>query len=248
MKGILFCGTALFAVRMGLGLSQQEPNRKQVLETLFAQPWGRISLCLITIALAAHTLWRVVETATDPYQKGTSAGGLLHRFTYLLSGLSYGSLAITAFKLLFGKEQGADNPKQLWVAQLLHREGGEWLVVVAGSISILWAMVQLKKSWTPGLFQSLQTEHLGAFWRWLIRLAGGIGLMTQAAILSGIGYYLLRAAWTRNPRHVKNMDDLLEMIMRLPYGTTWLFLLAGGLFLLGLFMFVMARYFPLKVE
>ncbi len=248
MKGILFGSVAIFAVRTAIGLSRQEPNRKEVLNTLFSQPFGQVILVLITLALAAHTLWRVFETFRDPYQKGTSPGGLLHRFTYLLSGVSYGSLAITALKLLFGNGKGSDNTKQIWVAELLHQEGGVWLVVLAGSIIISWAMVQLKKALTQGLYRSLETDHLPAFWRVIIRILGGIGFTTQATILTGIGYYMLKAALTKNPRQVKNMDELLGIIQHLPNGINWLFLISAGLFMFGIFMFVMARYFPLKLD
>lgn len=87
----------------------------------------------------------------------------MHRFTYLLSGISYGSLAITAFKLLFGNGMDSGNAKRIWVAGLLHREGGEWLVVLAGAIIVSWAAVQLKKALTQGLYRSLQIDHLAAF-------------------------------------------------------------------------------------
>lgn len=247
VKGVLFCGVAVFAVRMALGLSHQEPNQRQVLEALFSQPLGKLTLLLVALALSAHTLWRVVETIEDPYQKGTSPGGLLHRFTYLLSGLTYGSLAFTTFKLIVANQAGSGNAKQLWVAQLLHREGGEWLVVAAGAAMLTWALVQLKKALTQGLYNSLKIDDLPAFWRGSIRLIGAIGFITQSSILAGMGYYLLRAAWMKNPHYVKSVDDLLEQVGRMPHGTTWLLALAGGIFLFGLFMFVMARYFPLKL-
>ncbi|WP_375435173.1 DUF1206 domain-containing protein [uncultured Hymenobacter sp.] len=247
VKGILFCGVAVFAVRMALGLSRKEPNQRQVLETLFSQPLGQLMLLVVALALSAHTLWRVVETIEDPYQKGTSPGGLLHRFTYLLSGITYGSLAVTTFKLVFGNQAGGENTNQLWVAQLLHREGGEWLVVVAGAVMLTWALVQLKKALTQGLYKSLEIDDLPAFWRGLIHLVGAVGFITQSSMLAGMGYYLLRAAWLKNPRYVKSIDDLLELVGHMPHGTTWLLLLAGGIFLFGLFMFVMARYFPLKL-
>ena len=112
---------------------------------------------------------------------------------------------------------------------------------------LTWALVQLKKAITQGLYKSLKIDDLAYFWRGMIRLIGAIGFITQSTILAGMGYYLLRAAWMKNPRYVKSIDDLLELVGRLPYGTTWLLLLAGGIFLFGLFMFVMARYFPLKL-
>jgi hypothetical protein len=248
VKGILFCGLALFAARLALGLSRQEPNRKEVLAALFTQPFGRWLLLVMVITLTAHTLWRVVETVRDPYQKGTSPGGLLHRLTYVLSGLSYAGLAITALKLVTGKGQGPDDAKQLWVAQLLYQNGGKGLVVLAGSLIVAWGAVQLKKAFTPGLYQNLRTGHLPPAVRTGIRLLGGVGFTAQAAVLAGIGYSLLRAAWTENARQVKSVDELLELLQHLPHGVVGLYLLAASLFCFGLFMFVMARYFPLKLD
>lgn len=247
-KGIFFCGVAVLAVGSGLGLSSKEPNRKKVLETLFEQPFGRAVVGLMVLTLLAHTLWRLYETFADPYGKGNGPGGLLHRFTYLLSGISYGSIGYSAFRMLVGTGGGPDNEKRIWAAALLQREGGEWLVVGVGVSLLAWAGVQLKKALSPGLYKTLKTGHLGSFWRGLIRLTGGIGFTAMAAVLTGTGGYLLKAAFTRNPQWVKSLDDLFRLLGSLPGGLTWLLLVAGGLFLFGLFMFVMARYFPVKLD
>ncbi|MDO1449610.1 DUF1206 domain-containing protein [Rhodocytophaga aerolata] len=248
VKGILFCGVAILAVLSAIGLSSQDANRKEILKTLFNQPLGQILLGLITIALGAHTIWRMFEVFSDPYGKGTNLSGLLHRFTYLLSGISYASLALTALKLLLGNGSGPENEKQIWIAAILQREGGEWLVIIAGVIMVTWASVQGKKAIKNGLYKSLKTDHLSRFWKIIIRLSGAIGFTTLATLLTAIGVYTLKAAFTRNPSWVKSMDDLFKLILQLPYGLMLLYCLAGGLFIFGLFMFVMARYFPFKLH
>ena len=246
-KGIIFCGVAMLAVLSGLGLSSKEPNRKKGLETLFGQPFGQVVVGLMVLTLLAHTIWRLFETFADPYGKGKKIGGLLHRFTYLMSGISYGSIGYSALRMLVGSGGGPDNEKRIWVAALLQREGGEWLVVLVGLSLLIWAGVQFKKALTPGLYKTLKTEHLSGFWRVIIRLIGSIGFTAMAAVLASTGVYLLKAAFTRNPRWVKSLDDLFKLLQSLPGGLTWLLLVAGGLFLFGLFMFVMARYFPVKL-
>ncbi len=247
-KAIFFGGVALLAARLvwadGAG---PDPSRKQVLETLLAQPAGQLLVGLMVLALLGHTIWRLFETFLDPYDKGRSPGGLLHRFSYLLSGVSYGSIALTGAQLLAGAGTGEANRRQLWVASLLEHRAGPGLVGLAGLILLSWAGVQAKKALTKNLYDSLETDHLSGFWRGAIRLSGGIGFLAQAAVLAGSGFYLLRAAWSRDAGWVKTIAELFELLESLPHGAVWALLLAGGLAFFSGFMLVMARYFPLKL-
>ncbi len=115
-KAFLYCSAGILAIRSAIGLGGAQPDRKKVLETLFAQPLGQVMIAVIVITLAAHTLWRLFEIVKDPYRKGSGVYGIVYRFTYFLSGLSYGSLAYSGVKLLFGKDEGAGEGKRIWVA------------------------------------------------------------------------------------------------------------------------------------
>ncbi len=115
-------------------------------------------------------------------------------------------------------------------------------------IMLLWAGVQAYKGVSGKLAKSLKTDRLGSGWQVLIYMGFLIGFLTLAGILGGVGYYFLKAAFIRNANYVKSMDDLLQLLLSLPHGLTWLMTVATGLIILGVLMLLMARYFPFKLE
>lgn len=247
-KAIFYGTIAYFTLELALGSHGPDPNRKQVLEQLTSNPLGKILLVLMVIALTGHTLWRGVEIWADPYQKGMGPGGWLYRLNYLLSGITYGSLGLTAGKLLAGQGSGQDNQKQIWAAQLLHWEGGKGVIIGIGLIFLIWAGLQVYKGLSGTVYQSLELDTKPGWARGFLRISGLMGFVTVGASLAGTGWYLLKGAWTENPRWVKNMDDLIKLLQGLP-GGWWLQVgVALSFFLMGVFMLAMARYFPLKAS
>lgn len=247
-KAIFYGTIAYFTLELALGSRGPDPNRKQVLEQLTSNTLGRILLVLMVLALAGHTVWRGVEIWADPYQKGMGPGGWLYRLNYLLSGITYGSLGLTAGKLLAGQGAGQENQKQIWAAQLLHWKGGKGVIIGIGLIFITWAGLQIYKGLSGTVYKSLELEKQGGLARGFLRISGLLGFVTVGASLAGTGWYLLKGAWTENPKWVKNMDDLIKLLQELP-GGWWLQLgVALGFFLMGIFMLAMARYFPLKTS
>lgn len=246
-KAILYGGIAVFVFRFALGSGGPNPNREEVLEQFTSNPFGKILIGLIALSLVGHTLWRLFEIWNDPYEKGKGFEGWIYRLNYLLSAITYAGLAISATKLLFvsNNGQGGDQ-KQIWVAQLLQLEGGDWLVMLVGALIIIWGGLQIYKGISGNVYKSLKIDHLNGFWKVFLRVSSLLGFLTLGSILFGTGWYLIKGAWVENPKWVKNMDDLIKALQAFP-GGTYLQLLAGvGLLLIAFFMAAMARYFPVK--
>ncbi|MDB5241758.1 MAG: hypothetical protein JWP57_2383 [Spirosoma sp.] len=245
-KAVLYAAIALFTVEFALGSRKVDPNRKEVLEQLMGNAAGKILLVLMVLALAGHTLWRLFEIWNDPYKKGTGPGGWLYRLNYLLSAITYGSIGITAVKLLMGQGGGQNNQKRIWVAQLLQIEGGDWLIIGVGCVLLTWAGLQIYKGVSGKVYKSLELETVNSFIKAFLRFCGFAGFITVGATLAGTGWYLVKGALAKNPQWVKNMDDLIEGVRGLP-GGWWLQLgMGAGFFLMAVFMLAMSRYFPLK--
>ena len=245
-KAVFYGAIALFTIEFAFGSRGADPSRKEVLEQLTGNALGKILTALIVLALTGHTVWRLFEIWYDPYKKGNSPGGWLYRLNYLLSAITYGSLAFTAVKLLTGRGGGQNNQKQIWAAKLLHIEGGSWLIVLVGVLFLTWAGLQVYKGVSSKVYKSLELDGLGTWAKGFLQLCGFVGFLTVGATLAGTGWYLLKGAWAKNPNWVKNMDDLIKALQGFP-GGWWLQLAAAtGFLLMAVFMLAMARYFPLK--
>lgn len=245
-KAILYGAISVFALQLALKSGGPDPSRKAVLEQLTGNLLGKLLIALIAIALAGHTVWRMLEIWYDPYKKGTGPGGWIYRLNYLLSAVTYASLGTTAVKLLIGNQGGQDNQKQIWVAKLLQIKGGDWFVMAIGGLLLAWAGLQVYKGVSGNVYKSLEKDNLSQFWKTLLRVCCFVGFITLGGILAGTGWYLIKGAWVENPKWVKNMDDLIKALQVFPGGAGLQIAVAGGLMMMAIFMLAMARYFPVK--
>ena len=245
-KAVFYGAIALFTVEYAFGSKGADPNRKQVLEHLTGNAFGKILMACMALALLGHTIWRLVEIWNDPYKKGFGPGGWLYRLNYLLSAITYGSLAFTAVKLLTGQGSGQDNQKQIWVAKLLYIEGGVWLIVLVGGLFMAWAGLQMYKGVSGKVYKSLELDGIGSWGKGVLLVCSFLGFLTVGTTLAGTGWYLLKGAWSENPHWVKNMDDLIKALAKLPGGWWLLLVAATGFAAMAVFMMAMSRYFPIK--
>jgi hypothetical protein len=245
-KGILYGTISLFTFEFALGSRGADPNREEVLHHLMDNTLGQILLGLMVLALAGHTLWRIVEIWNDPYEKGWGPWGILYRMNYLLSGITYAGLGYTALRLLTGQGSGPD-AKKLWVTRLLQIDGGDWLIITVGVIFLLWAGLQAYKGLSGKVYKSLELpQESNRYLCGFLRFCSLVGFLTVAATLCITGGYLIKGALEKDPDWVRSTDDLLKAMEHLPGGWGVQLAAAIGFLLMSLFMLAMARWFPLK--
>lgn len=245
-KGILFASLGTVLLYDAWTTQADKPNRKEILEFFSFHPLGKVFLAFVAFVFLGHLVWRLFEAWFDPYAKGNGPGGLVYRFTYLLSGISYGALMLVAFRLLFQEKAGSSNAKQYMVFQALQSPATRWVPFVIGGILLLWAAVQAYKGIRGNVLKIMKIDHLPGWGRGLIRVSSLVGFLALAVTLGTVGLSLIQAAWHENPILVKNMDDVFLAIRRLPFGPVLLHLEAIGLLLFGGFMLTMAWYFPFR--
>jgi hypothetical protein len=245
-KAIFYATIAVFTVTLAVGSQGPDPSRKQVLEHFASNTFGKFLIALMALALAGHTIWRLVEIWNDPYKKGNGPMGWLYRLNYLLSAVTYAGLGWTALLLLTGQGGGEDNQKRLWVTQLLQLPGGDWAIILVSCLFLAWAGLQIYKGLSGCVCHGLDLGEAGTFKRGFLRVCSLVGFVTLGTTLAGTGWYLMKGAWTKNPDWVRNMDDLVKALQRFPGGWGLQVAAALGFFLMAIFMLAMARYFPVK--
>lgn len=246
-KGILYGTIGVFTLEFALGSRGADPNRNEVLTQLTGNTLGHLLLALMVLALAGHTLWRLVEIWNDPYEKGWGPWGILYRMNYLLSGITYAGLGITAFRLLTGQGSGPDDAKKLWVTRLLRIEGGDWLIMAVGVIFLLWAGLQAYKGVSGKVYKSLELpQQSNKYVCGFLRFSSLVGFLTVACTLTITGWYLIKGALEKDPDWVRSTDDLIKAMEHLPGGWGVQLVAALGFLLMSVFMLAMARWFPLK--
>ncbi|ODT61788.1 hypothetical protein ABS71_16730 [bacterium SCN 62-11] len=215
----------------------------EALKALHKQPLGDPLLLILAAGLAFFALWRAFQTFWDPDGVGKSWKGLLERAGFALSGLFYGNLAAGALEMALEEVEPEDVHEQEQLAAfLLGQPLGQGLVALAGLTVIATGLGQLYKAWSGKFLEPL---HVGEMRPWERRLMVGLayaGLSARGCVFLALGAFVIRAAWTLNPKEVESVQEIFITLRRLPYGSALLAMVGIGFIAYGLFMGVEARY------
>lgn len=241
-KGIVYIIIGVLAFGAAFGMGGRTTDSNGALHTLAQQPFGKILLGLVAVGLLGYSLWRFVEAALDPEGKGSDAKGIAQRLGYVFSGLVYGSLALTAFRIVLHVRSGNQTSQQDWTAQLLAKPFGPWLVALVGLIILGTGVNAFVKAYTAKFRKHLKIGEMGHDQQvWVTRL-GRVGYGARGVVLSIIGFLFLQAARQANPQKSGGLDEALDALARQTYGPWLLGTVATGLVAYGLYAVAEARY------
>lgn len=215
----------------------------EALEGLQKQPLGDHLLLILAAGLAFFAVWRAVQTFWDPEGVGKSWRGLLERAGYAMSGLFYGNLSAGALEMAVEKVEPEDVHEQEQLAAfLLGQPLGEWLVAAAGLVVLGVGLAQLTKAWSGKFLEPLHVAEMGIWERRLVVPLAYAGLGARGCVFLALGVFVMRAAWTLDPKEVESVQEIFVTLRRLPYGTALLAMVGVGFIAYGLFMCLEARY------
>ena len=241
-RGIVYVVVGALAVQAALGWGGKTTTTEGALATIARQPFGRVLLLVLALGLAGYALWRFVQGIVDPERKGTDAKGLVKRSAYVISGLLYTGLALTAIQILRGTARAGNDSPQDWTERLLAQPFGRWLVAAVGLAIIGVGINALYIAWKEKFRDKLKlSEMRPAEQEWATRI-GKIGLAARAVVSGLIGSFLIQAALQADPNEARGLDGALKVLAQQPYGKWLLGVVAAGLAAYGLYSFVEARY------
>lgn len=196
---------------------------------------GRWAVLLVAVGLSAHVLWRLVQALLDP-ECPRGRARIAARVFHLLSGLVYGSLAWSAFKLWEGQDDAPSPSEEGLVALLFAQPFGRWLVAALGLGVVAFGLHQLVTALRGDV-----TKHLGISnpdrHRAVVAI-GAFGTAARGVVLGIVGAFFIDAAWNYDPQAAGGTDDALRWL-----GQGWLLaLVAVGLMAYGVLQLVKARH------
>jgi hypothetical protein len=202
---------------------------------------GTVLLAILACGLFAYTAWRFAEAAVNPEREPNTFGGWSKRAFRLGSGIAYATLGVAATRLLLKHHLHVHHASD-WVAWLIGKPGGKWLVAGAGAGVLFYGLLRLYKATRGELKRQLMLDGYAARARaWILGL-GSIGQAARGIVFAVIGTYAFAAGLHANPHQAKGVKEALLFIEQAPYGALLLALVSLGLMAYGLFQFVEARY------
>jgi hypothetical protein len=240
--GVVYVLMGLLALLAAASRPQgAQADKEEAVHRLQELPGGRLLLGLIAVGLLGYIIWRFTQAIRDTESKGNGAQGLGMRLWYVCSGLFYSGLALYAGRLaLHGHaDKGGDAPQSL-TAKVLSWPAGDWLIMLAGVVTIVVGLVQVYRAFSGRFRSEVNERRLSATQERLVYQAGQVGLVARAVVIAIIGYFLLQAGRQSRAAAVGSTDEAFDLLAAMGPGV--LAAVAAGLVAYGLQMLVQARY------
>lgn len=228
-RGLLWLVIGLLAARVALG-GHDRADKKGALQALKDQPLGEVLLVVLALAFAAHAVFRLLEAAT--------VDGRWHKAWQVLRAVVYGFLAASTARFLVssGSSDDASKPTARAMGWPLGRElvGAVGLgIVVAG---IVMAVRGFRQDFSDDLVLPRGTAGT------VLERVGTAGLAGRGLVYALVGFFVVQAAVTFDPKDAKGLDASLKTLARQPFGAVLLWFAVLCLLSFAAFSFVEARY------
>ena len=240
-KGVVYATIGLLAMLEALGMGGKTASPDGAMQSIGTQPFGGLLLVLLSVGLFGYAAWKVVQGVMDPDDRGSDAHGAVRRVAYVGSGAIHGLLAYTAAQSIFGAE---DSSEDAMAASTMAYQPpvGRILVAVVGVAVIGVGLYQLYAAYGAKFRGELALGRTGGARELWTTLFGRIGTAARALAIGAAGAFLVLAAYQSDPEETRGLGGALETIQHQPLGSYMLGVIAAGLVLYGLFMFLVARY------
>lgn len=244
-KGVVYILIGILALRTAVGAGGTPADRQGALLAVYAEPFGRTLLALITIGLAAFGLWSLTQALLDTDRKGTDVKGVVERIGYGVVAFSYLGLAVVAGRLATGTGgagKSSDASTQDWTARLLDKPLGVALVILVGLIVLGVAVALAQRAWTAKFQQELELGSVSEGLRRGVIALGRVGHAALSFVFAVIGLFLIVAAVKHDPHQAKGLGGALTTTAQQPFGPALLVVVALGLAAYGVFSLAQGRY------
>jgi Domain of Unknown Function (DUF1206) len=243
-SAVVYVVIGLLAARAAAGEGGKTTGTRGALRTIVEQPKGQLLLAVIAAGLFGYAAWQLVAALTDAERKGTEPKGLALRAGMVGTAVITASLGVAAVRLIMGSGGGGDDGQRAdhWTARLLGLPLGRWIVALVGAGVVAYGLYQLHRAYAAKVREHLDLSTLGpATATWVVHF-GRFGLAARGVVFGVIGWFLIRAAATYDPREASDLGEALAALERQPYGAWLLGAVAFGLVAFGLYQLVNARY------
>ncbi len=245
-KGVVYIIIGVFAALAAFsrGGGGQTTDSRGALEEILYRPYGRFLLGVVAAGLIGYAVWRFIQAVKDTENKGSDAKGWAKRIVYLGIGLIYASLAFSAVRLIIGSGGGSsgEESSKEWTARLLALPFGRWFVAAVGLGIIVFAVSQFYKAYTTKFREKLKTNEMSERAETLATRSGQIGLSARGVVFGIVGIFLVQAALRSSAGEARGLSGALRALEQQPFGSWILGVVAVGLVIYGLYMFVVGRY------
>jgi Domain of Unknown Function (DUF1206) len=239
--GVVHLLVAYLAVRVATG-GGAKADKTGALQTIAEQPGGRFLLWVLTVGLAALTLWQLAEAGWGHQRRHPQRRRTLQRLVSLGEAAVAGALAFSSFKVASGKAGKSKGEKAAFIDRVFDWPAGELLVAVVGLGIVAISVYLVHRGMTKRFVEDLDLAGAEPHARDAAIRFGQVGWTALGVAYGIIGLLVTYSAATYDPEKATGMDTALKTLAGQPYGTVLLLLVAAGLACFGAYCLFDARY------
>ncbi|HZY42730.1 MAG TPA: DUF1206 domain-containing protein, partial [Anaerolineae bacterium] len=244
--GLVWGVIGLLAFQVASGSGVKLTDQQGAIAALGNTPAGQILLYVMLVGLVGYALWGLIRAVVDPLHEGHDAKGIAQRVGYLVSGISYGLLAMATYGLITAKAPAATSGAQAaqtqqTTASILTQPWGPWVVALAAVIVIGVGLLQIYTGFRRKFNPQFQLAgRTGNGRKWIERL-GRFGTAARGVVFTLIGVFLFLAAYQHDASQAQGIDGVLTALLHQPFGPWLLGVVAAGLIAFGIYSAMIRR-------
>lgn len=228
-KAVIYAIVGLLAILTALNRGGSVTDTSGALTVVLTQPFGRLLLFVLSVGLCGYAAWRLLDAVVDPDREGVTPKGLVARIGTAVRGVIYGALGIEAIRLLRGLSGSQGDEAEIWTARLLEFPLGAVAVGIAGGIVSAYGVSEIVASVRGKGDAKVDTTPIPVRARAAVRHVSRFGVGVRGALISTLGMFLVRAAWTSNPTEAAGTRESLIWLASAVEGRWFLAVIAAGL-------------------
>ena len=235
-KGIVYLLIGILTALAAFGKGGDNTSSKGALKFLSEQPYGQILLLAIGIGLACYLFYRLYQAFANLKNHEDNFKGYVIRGSYVVSGLIYGFLSFTAFKMAIGST--SENSSS--VAKILNSEHG-YIISLVVAIAILGKAIYEFYSAYSGKFKDeVSHKNISYKAKELLTKAGKVGFTSRGIVAAILSFLFFKASW-QNSSNKLDKSDAFNFLQN-EFGSLILALVAIGVAIYGVFMLIKSKY------
>jgi hypothetical protein len=239
-RGFVYLVIGWLTLQIALGHHTSQANQSGAVAEVARHSFGRVLLWLLGAGFAAYAIWRLSQAAFGTAAEGSKAGP---RLKSLARGIVYAAFAVSTFSFIAGTAGGGQRQQQVTVtARVMRQSLGRWVVGLAGAVVVIVALVMVVEGVTRKFEKQLQMSELHGSTRTVVLGLGTIGTITRGLVFALVGFLVIDAAVTFDPKKSTGLDGALRTLAHQPFGPWILGAAALGLIAFGLYGLASVRY------
>ena len=238
-RGVVYLIIGVFAFMAGIG-SGDTVGTKGAIQQLLGQPFGETLLWIMVVGLVAYVAWRLTQAVTDPEGHGTNAKGLMIRAGLIGGAVAYTLLALFTLGLLgssIGESAGSGgggSGSSDFLSGLLGWKYSNYLVYVVALVPLGVGIAHIIKGWKAKFEKYFYASEQVMRW---VRPISRAGLIARGVAFLVVAGMLFTSGTRYEPTNPPGLEDALNALQNLPFGTFWLSLVGLGLVAFAVYSF-----------